>query len=104
MILLILTHRKTYYYTSSAEMESIANRCNQLSEQVGSGSTSNQQRNIVQTSINSVNKELDSENRSKVLLDMRCGALQHYAELVQKINSDLSHRIEEKDRALGHIR
>ena len=85
-------------------MESVANRCNQLSEQVGSGSTSNQKRNLVEASINSVNKELDSENRSKVLLDMRCGALQHYAELVQKINIDLSHRVEEMDRAQGRIR
>ena len=85
-------------------MESVANRCNQLSEQVGSGSTSNQKRNLVEASINSVNKELDSENRSKVLLDMRCGALQHYAELVQKINIDLSHRVEQMDKAQGRIR
>ena len=85
-------------------MDSIANRCNQLSELVGTGSASNQQHKIVQDSIKSVNAELDSENRSKVLLDMRCGALQHYAELIQKINSDLSSRIEEKEGGLGYIR
>lgn len=35
--------------------------------------------------------------QAKAVLDVRCGSLQHYMELILKINDDLTHRIENKE-------
>ena len=41
---------------------------------------------------------------AKAVLDVRCGSLQHYMELILKINDDLTHRIEKNEILPGDSR
>ena len=89
----------------AGELSLASNRCNRISGQIGTGTPATQHhKSQLAASIQSITREIDSAERSKVLVSMRCGALQHYMELILKINGDLTKRIEESEGIQSQIR
>jgi hypothetical protein len=90
---------------SVGELSLASNRCNRISGQIGTGTPATQlHKSQLAASIQSITREIDSVERSKVLVSMRCGALQHYMELILKINGDLTKRIGESEGIQDQIR
>ena len=83
------------------------NRLNRTTGQAGSGpgSPGTQQHTLdLETKILRTTREMKNIEEAKTLLDVRCGALLHYIQLILKINIDLMHRIENKENLPGNIR